>query len=299
MQRTSQPREVTRYLRFQTLMIYEQESQKRVVDIVKFHHLSSLLSNRRSLLLRIQTLYLTTVRLIGSPTLGMPTRLERRRSLQLMSLLAKGRGRNTLICVRRLLNDHLLMRALARAAAHAECPEQTGGDAEGDTNPHDLQHLVAHRGIDIVGLERGVEDARQDAVDAGCGCGGSDGEDGGGLKRSVWRHERSESRRHTVDRIVVTRLPHLEKIAKKPTTNSAAVKTVAMIKAQFIQPATFLYVLRPFCRSSPSTFCTDVFCRPQTSTGLNQNCVWEDEQYVIFSTPFSFSPEQYDHSPTW
>jgi hypothetical protein len=78
--------------------------------------------------------------------------------------------------------------------------------------------------------------------------------------------------------MVVTRLPHLEKIAKKPTTNSAAVKIVAIMKAQFIHPATFLYVFRPFCRSSPSTFCTDVFLRPQTSTGSNQNCVLDEEQ---------------------
>lgn len=103
----------------------------------------------------------------------------------------------------------------------------------------------------------------------------------------------------TVERTVVTRLPQREKIAKKPTTNSAAVKAVAMMNAQFIQPATFLYVLRPFCRSSPSTFCTDVFFSPQTSVGSNQNCVLEDEQYVIFSTPSFFSPEQYDHRPTW
>jgi hypothetical protein len=99
--------------------------------------------------------------------------------------------------------------------------------------------------------------------------------------------------------MVVTRLPHLEKIAKKPTTNSAAVKIVAIINAQFIQPATFLYVLRPFWRSSPRTFCTDVFFKPQTSIGSNQNCVLEDEQYVIFSTPSFFSPSQYDHRPTW
>jgi hypothetical protein len=71
--------------------------------------------------------------------------------------------------------------------------------------------------------------------------------------------------------MVVTRLPHLEKIAKNPTTNSAAVKIVAIINAQFIQPATFLYVLSPFCRSSPSTFWTDVFFRPHSSIGLNQN----------------------------
>lgn len=108
-----------------------------------------------------------------------------------------------------------------------------------------------------------------------------------------------EKPRPTVERMVVTKLPHLEKIAKNPTINSAAVKTVAMINAQFIHPATFLYVLSPFCRLSPRTFCTDVFFSPQTSTGSNQNCVLEEEQYVIFSTPSFFSPSQYDHRPTW
>jgi hypothetical protein len=98
---------------------------------------------------------------------------------------------------------------------------------------------------------------------------------------------------------VVTRLPHLEKIAKKPTINSAAVRTTAMINAQFIHPATFLYVLRPFWRSSPSTFCTDVFFSPQTSRGSNQNWVLDEEQKVIFSTPSVLSPSQYDHRPTW
>jgi hypothetical protein len=44
----------------------------------------------------------------------------------------------------------------------------------------------------------------------------------------------------TVEMMVTTRLPHLEKMAKKPMTNSAAVKMVAMMKAQFIHPATFL-----------------------------------------------------------
>ena len=44
----------------------------------------------------------------------------------------------------------------------------------------------------------------------------------------------------TVEMMVTTRLPHLEKMAKKPMTNSAAVKMVAIMKAQFIHPETFL-----------------------------------------------------------
>jgi hypothetical protein len=142
MQRASQPREVTRYSRFQTPVVYEQESHKRVVKCI-----TSLLlpfSPSYSLVLSIHALNLTAVRLIRSPTLRMPTRLERRRSLQLVTLLAKRRGRNALIRIRCLLNNHLLVRALARAAAHAKRPEETGGNAESDTDPHCLQHLVAH-----------------------------------------------------------------------------------------------------------------------------------------------------------
>lgn len=47
----------------------------------------------------------------------------------------------------------------------------------------------------------------------------------------VWVLQIRTPERLTVEMMVVTRLPHLEKIAKKPTTNSAAVKIVAMMNA--------------------------------------------------------------------
>jgi hypothetical protein len=118
----------------------------------------------------------------------MPTGLKSRRSLELVTLLTKRWGRNTLIRIRRLLDHHLLVRALARAAAYAERPEESRGDAEGDADPHDLQHLVTHGGVDVVGLERGVEDAGQDTVDAGCSCSGGDGEERRSLRLLVLYH---------------------------------------------------------------------------------------------------------------
>lgn len=83
--------------------------------------------------------------------------VERGRSLQLMPLLPKRGASNALIRIRRLLDDHFLVPALAGAAAHAEQPEQARGDAEGDAQPEDLQHLVAHGGFDVIGFECCVE----------------------------------------------------------------------------------------------------------------------------------------------
>lgn len=160
-------------------MVYEQKLHNHVVDVMKciILCLSFLgLSPFPLFADPISILNLTTVRLVSSPALSMPTGLERRRSLQLVTVLTECRAADTLIGVWCLLNSHLLMPALARAAAHAQSPEKTRCDAECDANPHDLQHLVAHGGVDVVGLECGVEDAGQNAVDASCGCGGGDGE---------------------------------------------------------------------------------------------------------------------------
>ena len=121
------------------------------------------------------SLDLAAVRLVRGPALSL---LERGRSLQLVTALAESRAGDTLVGVRRLLDNGLLMTAGARAAAHAEQPEETRCNAEGDTEPHDLQHLVSHGGFDFVVLERGLKDAGQDAVDASCGRCGGDGEDG-------------------------------------------------------------------------------------------------------------------------
>ncbi len=131
-------------------------------------------------------LNLAAVRLIRSPALAMPAGLERRCSLELVTALAKRGAGDALVCVRSLLGNHLLLPALTGAAAYTEKPEETGGDAESDADPHDLQHLVAHGGVDVVGLEGGVEDASQNTVDTGGGCGGGDREDGRCLGGLVW-----------------------------------------------------------------------------------------------------------------
>jgi hypothetical protein len=105
----------------------------------------------------------------------------------------------------------------------------------------------------------------------------------------------------TVETTVVTKLPHLLKMAKNPTTNSAALRINAMTKLHTIQPETFLYVFRPFCISSPATFCADVFLRSHTANGSNQKLDVDLEHHVIVSTPVlsSLSPSQYDQRPTW
>lgn len=79
--------------------------------------------------------------------------------------------------MRRLLENRLLLIALASAATRAEQPEKTRCNAERDTEPEDLQHLVAHRGVNVVGLQSGVEDTGEYAVYCCGGCGGGDGED--------------------------------------------------------------------------------------------------------------------------
>jgi hypothetical protein len=105
----------------------------------------------------------------------------------MLTLCGERRARNTLIRIRRLFNADLLVRRLAGAAAHAEEPEETGCETKGDGEPDDGEHLAAHGGFDVVGLEHGFEDAGEGGVDGGYGGGGGDDEDclglGGGL---VW-----------------------------------------------------------------------------------------------------------------
>lgn len=151
-----------------------------------------------------------------------------------------------------------------------------------------------------------MEDAGEGGVDCGGGCGGSDDEDSLSLElRLACNPECSVmselgGEELTVDTMVVTRLPHLEKMAKKPITNSAALRINAIPNDHTIQPDTFLYVSRPFCKSSPSTFCADVSLSSHTLKGSNQNLVDDLEQKVIVSLPsLSLSPSQYDHRPTW
>jgi hypothetical protein len=108
------------------------------------------------------------------------------------SVLRTRRGergtRHALICVRRLLDTDLLMRALSAAAAHAREPEDAGREAKRDGEPDDRQHLLAHGGVDVVGLEHGFEDADEDNVDGCSGCRGGDYEDGLGLSNASAQH---------------------------------------------------------------------------------------------------------------
>lgn len=59
---------------------------------------------------------------------------------------------HALVGVRRLLDDNLLVGALARAAAHADEPEEAAADGERDADPEDGEHLGGPRGLDVVGV---------------------------------------------------------------------------------------------------------------------------------------------------
>ena len=98
-----------------------------------------------------------------------------------------------------------------------------------------------------------------------------------------------------MDTIVVTRLPHRLKIAKKPTTNSTMVKTSVMTNAQFIQPAALAYTFMPLSYLSPRIVCTLVLFSCQTASGSKWNLNLRAEQKVIFSSPvllLTMSPSQ-------
>jgi hypothetical protein len=75
---------------------------------------------------------------------------------------------------------------------------------------------------------------------------------------------------HTVDTIVVTKLPHLLNSAENPTKNSAMVRKKARMKLAYIHRDTLRYASRPFCISSGKIFCAEVSLSCHTSTGLNQ-----------------------------
>lgn len=132
--------------------------------------------------------------------------------LGLRTVLSRKCGtRNALVCVRRLLDANLLVRALAAAAARAEEPEETGCQAEGDGEPEDRQHLAAERGFNVVRLEHGFEDAGEHGVDGCGGDGGGEDEDCLGLgenestpdavkgewERGKRTHSRHNRRNHT------------------------------------------------------------------------------------------------------
>jgi hypothetical protein len=85
--------------------------------------------------------------------------------------------RNTLVCVRCLLDADLLVRRLAAAAADAEQPEETRSHAKCNGEPDNRKHLLAQRGLDVVRLERSLEDASEESVNGCSGDGGGEDED--------------------------------------------------------------------------------------------------------------------------
>lgn len=87
--------------------------------------------------------------------------------MRVVSAGAQIRTGNALVRVRRLLDNDLLVGALARAAAHGNEPEEAGGQRKGDADPERAQHLGAHRGLDVVRLEHGFEDGDERGVECG------------------------------------------------------------------------------------------------------------------------------------
>lgn len=102
----------------------------------------------------------------------IPTMLHTRTLLRWES-----RARNTLIRIRCLLDTDLLVRALAAAAANAQEPKESRCETESEGEPDDRQHLAAHGGLDVVGLEHRFEDACENGVDGSRSCGGGKDKD--------------------------------------------------------------------------------------------------------------------------
>jgi hypothetical protein len=90
---------------------------------------------------------------------------------------------NALVRVGCLLDHDLLLvwRRLAGAAAGGNEPEEARGKGEGDTQPEGGEHLLAHGGFDVVGLEDGLEDGDKGGVHGGYGYGGGEEEERLGL----------------------------------------------------------------------------------------------------------------------
>lgn len=92
---------------------------------------------------------------------------------------------DALVRVGGLLDDDLLVAALAGAAAHADEPEEAGADGEGDADPEDGEHAGGPRGFDLVGVEHGAEDGDEGAVEGGGGRGRGDHEERLGLGQAL------------------------------------------------------------------------------------------------------------------
>lgn len=74
------------------------------------------------------------------------------------------RAGNTLVGVWCLFDGNLLLVALSRAAARGEEPKDARSEREGNTEPENGEHLLAHTGIDVIGLENCLEDADERRV---------------------------------------------------------------------------------------------------------------------------------------
>lgn len=69
----------------------------------------------------------------------------------------------------------------AGAAAHAQGPEETGGERKGNGEPGSDKDVAAHGAFDAVRFQGGVEGASKNGKESGGGYGGGDGEEGGEL----------------------------------------------------------------------------------------------------------------------
>jgi hypothetical protein len=93
--------------------------------------------------------------------------------------------------------------------------------------------------------------------------------------------------------IEVTQLPHLEQIAKMPTTMFARVVQSATTYAVNIHLLIFWYVFNPFWTSFGKTLAAPVPFKFHTSTGLNQKLAWRLEHLVNCTPPLLvLEPEQ-------
>ena len=94
---------------------------------------------------------------------------------------------NTLVRVRSLFHDDLLLVRAAGAAARGDEPEEARGEGEGNAEPEGREHVLAHGGFDVVGLEDRLEDGDEGGVHGGYGYGGGEEEEGLCLDDSVSR----------------------------------------------------------------------------------------------------------------
>lgn len=136
---------------------------------------------------------------------------------------------HALVGVGSLLDNDLLVAALARAAAHADEPEETAANGKGNADPEDGKHACGPRRFNVVRVEHGAEDRDEGAVEGGGGRGRGDDEESLRLRNcvSTIHGDILIAGKLTVEMMVVIRLPHLLKMAEMPTRTSAMVNTRA------------------------------------------------------------------------